>query len=266
MTSGLSPWASPHSYIGPRFLSSINTGTVPVDKEQNARSVREETAELASCLLSDGQAQPSPTFLQRARSSHHHGVGSDVSDDASTGEQARNRAAIVEVPEPPSPDAQDPESEAPAGPSVRANLLKGSPPRSIAQDHPHGSDSGEVGDNDQTWVGQQLDIHHTDAASEQTPLLSRVASGGRRSYTGDLEGQQMSQTKRPWISGLVEAGHKIEERMTHGVALAVNHRRWDRKALWHGAVVMPVFCLPAMAVGLLLNMLDALSYGLSVCF
>lgn len=150
-------------------------------------------------------------------------------------------------------------------PSVLANLLKRPPPQSIAQDHPHGSDNGEVSDDDQTRVGQQRESRHTDDASEQTPLLSRVASGGRRSYTGDLEGQQKSQTKRPWISGLVEAGHKMEERMTHGVAVAVNPRRWDRKALWRGAVVTPVSCLPAVAVGLLLNILDALCYGMFVC-
>ncbi|KAH6952304.1 sulfate transporter family-domain-containing protein [Ilyonectria sp. MPI-CAGE-AT-0026] len=150
-------------------------------------------------------------------------------------------------------EAREHETEAPAGPRP--------PPQSIAQDHPHGSDNGEVSDDDQTRVGQQRESRHTDDASEQTPLLSRVASGGRRSYTGDLEGQQKSQTKRPWISGLVEAGHKMEERMTHGVAVAVNPRRWDRKALWRGAVVTPVSCLPAVAVGLLLNILDALCYA-----
>ncbi|KAH7116399.1 sulfate transporter family-domain-containing protein [Dactylonectria macrodidyma] len=246
---------------------SVRESLLPVDRVYNARSVGQVTAELASCLLSDGQAQPSPAFLQRARSSYHEGVGSDASDDTSTGEHARNSATIVEVSEPPSPEAQEPETEAPAGPSVLTNLLKGSPPQSIAQDHPHGSDNGELGDNDQTRVGQQRDSHHTDEASEQTPLLSTVVSAGRRSYTRDLEGQQKSQTKRPWISGLVEAGHKMEERMTHGVAVAVNPRRWDRKAIWHGAVVTPVSCLPVaclsvVAVGLLFNVLDALSYGM----
>lgn len=206
---------------------------MPVDRVHNARSVGEDTAELASYLLSDAQAQSSPASLQRTRSSYHAGAGSDASDDPYTGEHARNSATIAEVSEPPSPEAQEPETEAPAGPSVLANLLKGSPPQSIAQDHPYGSDNGEVSDDDQTRVGQQRDSHHTDEASEQTPLLSTVVSGGRRSYTGDLEGQQKSQTKRPWISGLVEAGHKMEERMTHGVAVAVNPRRWDRKALWH---------------------------------
>ncbi|KAH7137858.1 sulfate transporter family-domain-containing protein [Dactylonectria macrodidyma] len=244
--------------------SFIHGSTVPVDRVQNVRSVGEDTAELASYLLSDGQAQSSPAFLQRARSSYHEGVGSDASDNTSTGEHARNSATIVEVSEPPSPGAQEHETEAPAGRSVLANLLKRSPPQSIAQDHLHSSDNGEVSDNDQTLVGQQRDSHHTNEASEQMPLLSTVASGGRRCYTGDLEGQQKSQTKRPWISGLVEAGHKMEERMAHGVAVAVNPRRWDRKALWHGAVVAPVSCLPVVAVGLLLNILDALCYGMII--
>ncbi|KAM6514061.1 hypothetical protein FALCPG4_015233 [Fusarium falciforme] len=240
---------------------SIRESLLPVDRGQNARSVREDTAELASYLLLGGQAQSSLAFLQRARSCHER-VGSDPSDDTPTGEHARNTVTTVEASEPPSPEAQEPETEAPAGPSVRANLFKGPPPQSIAQDHPHGSENGEVGGDDQTRVGQQRDIHPTDAASEQMPLLLRVDSGGKRSYTGDLEGQQKSQTKRPWISGLVEAGHKMEERMTHSGTVAINPRRWDRKALWHGAVVAPASCLPAVAVGLLLNILDALSYGM----
>lgn len=39
-------------------------------------------------------------------------------------------------------------------------------------------------------------------------------------------------------------------------------KTWDRQALWRNVVVAPVVCLPAVIVGLLLNILDALSYGM----
>ena len=37
---------------------------------------------------------------------------------------------------------------------------------------------------------------------------------------------------------------------------------WNRRRLWQNVVVAPVACLPAVIVGLLLNILDALSYGM----
>ncbi|KAF7545542.1 hypothetical protein G7Z17_g9097 [Cylindrodendrum hubeiense] len=233
---------------------------VPVDSVQNARNIREDTAELATYLLSDGQAQPSPAFLQRARSSFHEAAGSDCGDDSFAAEHARNSQTIVEVSEPPSPEAER-DNDAPAGPSVLANLLKGSPPQSMAQQQPPSPEYDEDDEDSQIEVQQRRGSHHTDAASERTPLLTRVTSAGRQSYTEDLEGQK-SQSKHPWISGLVGVSHKMEERMTHGVAVAVNPRHWDHKAIWNNTVVTPVSCLPAVAVGLLLNILDALSYGM----
>ncbi|KAH7114691.1 sulfate transporter family-domain-containing protein [Dactylonectria macrodidyma] len=237
--------------------SSVRDGLlVPVDSVQNARNIRKDTAELATYLLSDGQAPPSPVFL-RSRSSVHEVAVSDYGDESSIADHARHSTTIVEVSEPPSPEAER-DTHAPAGPAVLANLLKGSPPQSMSQHHPPETEHEEDDDGDRN---QSEPRSHTDASSERTPLLSRVTSGGRRSYTEDLEGQK-SRAKRPWISGLVEVGHKVEERMTHSVAVAVNPRRWDGKAIWHNTVVTPVSCLPAVAVGLLLNILDALSYGM----
>ncbi|KAH7112026.1 sulfate transporter family-domain-containing protein [Dactylonectria macrodidyma] len=240
---------------------SVRESLLPVDNVQNARSVRVDTAELASYLLSDRENQPSPAFLQRARSSFHEALGSDMGDDASIDDHTRNSETIVEVSEPPSPENRERNSEVPAGPSVLANLLKRSRPQSTGQNPPQGCDhDGDDDGDDHTRAGQSRDSYQ-DGASEQTSLLTMVASGDWRSYLGDLEGQK-SHTKRPRISGFVEAGHKVEERMTRGVAVAVNPSRWDRKALWQDTVVGPVSCMPAVAVGLLLNILDALSYGM----
>lgn len=77
-------------------------------------------------------------------------------------------------------------------------------------------------------------------------LLTRVSSGHRLSYGGDRERQKAKPERRPWFNGLVEVGHKMEERMAHSVAASVNPHRWG-KAIWQNAVVAPASCLPAVS-------------------
>ncbi|KAM6513889.1 hypothetical protein FALCPG4_015087 [Fusarium falciforme] len=141
----LEPFTAPH-----RRLSSSNCdlkivvyflcpSVVPADSVQNARAVREDTAELATYLLSDGQTQQSRVFLQQARISFQESVEPETEDDASTIKHAHSTHSIVEVSVPQSPKGRNGETEAPAGPSVLSKLLKKSPPQSIAQDQPHAS-------------------------------------------------------------------------------------------------------------------------------
>lgn len=232
-----------------------NICVAPVDSIQNARSVRQDTAELATYLLSDPKTQQNSSVLQRARVSYQDSIDSEVVDDSSTAENARSSKTILEVSEPPSPDGHEVDLDADAGPSVLANLLKRSPPQSIAPDQPNEQQEDDHGD-DHRGEQDQYRVSHTENATEQTPLLTRITSGGRRSYS-DLEGQK-SQSKASWFNGFVEVGHRMEERMS----VAINPKKWDRKALWNNAILTPTACLPAVAVGLLLNILDALSYGM----
>ncbi|KAL4730084.1 hypothetical protein ACLX1H_002114 [Fusarium chlamydosporum] len=233
---------------------SMRDSLAPVDSIQNARSVRQDTAELATYLLSDPKTQQNSSVLQRARVSYQDSIDSEVVDDSSTAENARSSKTILEVSEPPSPDGHEVDLDADAGPSVLANLLKRSPPQSIAPDQPNEQQEDDHGD-DHRGEQDQYRVSHTENATEQTPLLTRITSGGRRSYS-DLEGQK-SQSKASWFNGFVEVGHRMEERMS----VAINPKKWDRKALWNNAILTPTACLPAVAVGLLLNILDALSYG-----
>jgi SulP family sulfate permease len=227
----------------------------PMDSIQNARSVRQDTAELATYLLSDPKTQQNSSVLQRARVSYQDSIDSEVVDDSSTAENPRSSKTILEVSEPPSPDGQEDDLDADAGPSVLANLLKRSPPQSIAPDQPSVQHEDDHVDDHQAEQEQRR-VSHTEDATEQTPLLTRITSNGRRSYS-DLEGQK-SQAKSSWFNGFVEVGHRMEER----VSVAINPKKWDRQALWKNAVLTPTSCLPAVAVGLLLNILDALSYGM----
>ncbi|KAI1065680.1 hypothetical protein LB507_000286 [Fusarium sp. FIESC RH6] len=234
---------------------SMRDNLAPMDSIQNARSVRQDTAELATYLLSDPKTQQNSSVIQRARVSYQDSIDSEVVDDSSTAENPRSSKTILEVPEPPSPDGQEDDFNEDAGPSVLANLLKRSPPQSIAPDQPSVEHENDHVDDHQPEQEQRR-VSHTQDATEQTPLLARITSNGRRSYS-DLEGQK-SQAKSSWFNGFVEVGHRMEERMS----VAINPKKWDRQALWKNVVLTPTSCLPAVAVGLLLNILDALSYGM----
>jgi SulP family sulfate permease len=73
--------------------------------------------------------------------------------------------------------------------------------------------------------------------------------------------EQKPRARRAWLQGVVQGTHEVKDRVAHTVVVAVDPRRWDRKLIWQNAVLTPVSCLPSVAVGLLLNILDALSYG-----
>lgn len=236
---------------------------VPIDSALNARTVREDTAELASYLLSDGQTQRPQTFLQRSRSSVQDLFEPERVDTESTDDTTRSTQTIPELHEPPSPPDQ---AESEDGPSVLSNLLKKSPAVSEHNDGSNasgswvdGSDADEPTKAPAEPVRSRQSTGET-APTEQTPLLDRVTSIGESEYAVDLEGQKEHSVKR-WLSGLAESRQKVEGKVSKFFAVAVNPRSWDRRAMFQTAVVTPASCLPAVAVGLLLNILDALSYG-----
>lgn len=239
---------------------------VPIDSAQNARTVREDTAELASYLLSDGQSQPPQSFLQRSRSSVQDLFDSDQGEFDSTDDTSRTTRTIPELLEPPSPEDEPSEQDDPDnGPSVLSNLLRKSPAESEVNDDADASEpwSGESDVEDLPMPTERVRSRQNGeeaAATEHTPLLRHTTSGGAHEYAVDIEGQKERSVKT-WLSGLVESGHKVEGQVSHAFSVAVNPRNWDRKAIFQTAVVTPASCLPAVAVGLLLNILDALSYG-----
>jgi SulP family sulfate permease len=248
--------------------------TAPVDSAQIARSVREDTAELASYLLSDGSTQRRPSFLQRNRPSSQEGLALEFGDaDSTDGSVRRSSGTILEVSEPPSPEEQEDgertgEGE---GPSALANLLRRASPPSSLQDHTNIPQARvENVDADQTQSSPIDETPHRPEAaateiSEYTPLLGRRTSGSGDSTSVDLEGQK-TQARARWLRGLAERRQKAEHHVIRIAKIASSPRSWNGKAIWETAVVDPVSCLPAVAVGLLLNILDALSYGESLTY
>ena len=177
---------------------------------------------------------------------------------------SRNADTIHEVPEPESPEAHDePSDEVESGPSILANLLKRSPPQSGVVNTPEDRKPQPELAKPEASISKQPELERQESreATENTPLLPRASIDSTASKTVDVEGQ--GSTKTPWFRRAVEKGQKFEAGAVHVVSVVANPARWDRKAIWQNGVVDPVSCLPAVAVGLLLNILDALSYGTS---
>lgn len=187
-------------------------------------------------------------------------LSSDGEGEDSTGyeQPSSTTEAILEVSEPPSPEPLADNGE--DGPSVIANLLRKSPPESATEDSAveSGDDDGDI---ETVRVDSRRRKHSATSerhsVSENTPLLYRTASHpeGR-----DLE-EQKPKARRAWLQGMVQGTHDVKDRVAQTVGVAVDPRRWDRKLIWQRAVLTPASCLPSVAVGLLLNILDALSYG-----
>lgn len=259
----------------------------PVDSVQSVLSVREETAELASYFLSDKKDGRSPSFLARARphSSHSRQEPTAVVYDSEVAEGSGARSSSDTIEEVSEPSSLETVTEAfPAGgPSMLTNLLRKTTPDGrylgvpkadqVHEDHAM-SDSDD--DHRSRRKGSSFSDNHSsingDAAeylSETAPLLSTTSHQSRQSYGAgvdshrnlDLEGQK-SRRPKPWLAKTTHSLRKAKCQVSNAFRIARDPKCWDRGALWRNVVVAPVACLPAVIVGLLLNILDALSYGM----
>lgn len=263
----------------------------PVDSAEYARSVREDTAELASYFLSDKTGSRSPNFFNRPRSQSSvlrreasiHGAVSDDEDDTDRLNAGASSDTIVEVSEPPSPNDDDDDGDGDEvqedeGPSVLTNMLRRSPPESYQEQHipPRAPYKGR-----EPAAMSPLDNRHTRAryesntlwspeedimaeeATENSPLLRSRSHTSSRQQSGngvsnadevDIEGQK-APGPRSWLAERVSCVHGLAKK-------ASSPKGWNGKAFVHMLVLEPVKALPAVFVGLILNILDALSYGM----
>ena len=151
-----------------------------------------------------------------------------------------------------------------------ADLLRRSPPSRSPPDEEEGDDNVTQGEEENEIDSHQGRLIITSSgvkmdATERTPLLGKDLPfethhpdwiRGQR----DLEGQDIRRRLSwPKLRNVIlwpkEKGYDI-------VRVVANPKTWDGKAIWENAVMTPVGCLPAVILGLLLNILDALSYGM----
>lgn len=173
---------------------------------------------------------------------------------------------IQEVSEPVSPETGHPGYKSP-GTSILTNMIRKSPPEVYPPNEEGRSDTEPEGeDNDRHFSQQRLIVTPNGVkvdSSERTPLLGKYSTGSPHpDYIHgepDIE-RQAFQRKASWpkFRKLISWSRKNG---IHALWIVANPKSWDRKVIWGKAVVEPIGYLPAVILGCLLNILDALSYG-----
>lgn len=100
---------------------------------------------------------------------------------------------------------------------------------------------------------------------ENTPLLPRERLPSYRKQRYDAGGELESQPKPAPRQGILNRiGHHYPSFRAVGKAsrIVANPKRWDMRQVASTVVYQPVKALPSVFLGLLLNLLDALSYGI----
>ena len=207
-----------------------------IDTPQQApEEVREDTAELATRALSD--------------------VGNSAANQPQT---------IQEVSEPNSPPEGSSRSVSPhrsLQASALSEMIRSMPQQS--EEAVHDEEDASTDTDDQlgpVTVGDAI----ISQPHEGTPLIGKQTNehhnAPSQGHLWDLEGLLLVPRKK--LSGI---SHRISRTFHHAVDLthkAASPSIWNRRSLWRNLILTPVGYVPAVLLGLLLNILDALSYGM----
>lgn len=178
-------------------------------------------------------------------------------------------SVIEEVSEPASPE-YGPQSYRSPGTSVLTDMLRNSPPqRSPPNEEADsaGSDTADDGDDEESRISEERMIITSNGVkvTEHTPLLRRESQvqHHRPNYLSGEHDLEAQPTRR--VASWPKVDEIVSKQLRKGRrALQVirNPKKWNKKAIWENAVVHPSGYLPAVILGTLLNVLDALSYGM----
>jgi SulP family sulfate permease len=227
-----------------------------VDAAQySSQSVREQTAELASLAVSDAESTLPGTALPAP------------SDNGSPGSDTYRPDRLYKKPCPTDsfrPDvvaeaseSESPTSGLPSRPSSSAltEMMRNSPPN--GDDPPRNDTAADTASGAPTST---IGVESESEDHEQTSLIPKSSRAkDRHSYgtLGDVESQRaFDQRATQNIFSVTYAKLRKSGR------LLLSPKSWDRRTIWREGVVHPVSLLPAVFLGLLLNILDALSYGM----
>ena len=199
--------------------------------QYSSDGLREQTAELASFALSE----------------HNSYLGSSPPSSPRPGDEGHPEA-IEEVSEPVTPES----SHADGDPSVSALTM-------MIQDSdspPNGHGRSE--DTDKTLFERTSSPPYEEQpdVDERTSLLSNRKASAAYGDLSDIERQHESRRfpKARWRAPVARL-RACFYTMTHP-------KTWSARAIYQEVVQHPVKLLPAVFLGLLLNILDALSYGM----
>lgn len=249
----------------------------------SSTGVRQETAELASLALNANHSHPPdaahfPPSLDTSRQRRHSSENA-VTEEDEVGQEGGENAYLDprndwQAPERPEAGGDFESITPPAtGSSALTQMIRspvvgsledrvsggdGNDDDSRVNDHDDNGDSG--GDNDEPDAlrgGEAATVADEPQGSqtEQTALLSKVGRGYGTS-AGDVEGQCVS-NNRPRSTP-----SKAIAEIARCSRLLCSPKSWNLREIWHNGVVHPISLVPSVFLGLLLNILDALSYGM----
>ena len=232
-------------------------------------SLRQDTAELASRALSNitpVDEQSPAQGLSQTRTQH-----SDSYFPQDLGRtESHNDGKLSPVGE---ADGEDPGTPSlPNIPTASAltEMIRNSPPDSPGEEYTAAmkdipSETTSLRSRAPSITLTEAGVESEERITEQTSLLQKTPSKDRPKDYGsaldsDLEGQDKVYKS---VRGNLAQTFRRGLRRSRRVAFVIVHpKAWDRKEIWKHGVREPVGVLPAVFLGLLLNILDALSYGM----
>ena len=252
--------------LGKPFSCDILTFlAAPVDLAHNISSgIREETAELASWALSDISSIRSGTSPTRPHASAFNNAAANPDpsirgrlDHESLTRHESNESShpdvIREVSEPASLE-RIPYSNRSPGTSILTELIKNSPPTeetSPATEEDFAFDSSGI-----TPVVISRGI--ISQPHERTLLSLKKNQVSSYGSIHDIESQTVH---KRLVSKLRSDLTWSIEYVYSSMGIFMNPKSWNRQAIWENGILQPASYVPPVILGLLLNILDALSYG-----
>ena len=230
--------------------------------QHTSQGVREDTAELASIALSEivsSRSGQSPV-QHEGGSSGQSETGNLAFDRLSyrTSNESSRPDVIREVSEPSSVHSR-PSSR--PGRSALTALIRNSPPSDTAETDSEEDSLDGAGIHPVTVQEGIISQPH----EETTLLLKRAVSSTTRvtpyGTVGDLEGQKPLSTMSKTAVKLKDTLRKWKARFERPIRTVGNPKSWDLHTVWVQVIRKPASYIPSVILGLLLNILDALSYG-----
>lgn len=272
------------------MLTQIQTEPI----QYSSSGVRQQTAELSSSFLSDSelpqrlgaqnrfsqasQASQATSNFRNSFDSTSQGnrpnssdwqqnrwsVESDIQPSESTPQKAPPRPeAIAERSEPVSPEASPPKGSPPQV-SQLSELLSSPEGKQSSKDKRKQSSAKQPRPASMvpSFIVSEAD---DDEATEESPLLQRERTASLRKSLDDddrddVEGQLVRRTGT-WHQ-INHAYPSLKKVVVDTYRTASNPKSWDMHKVADTVVVQPALVLPAVFLGVLLNLLDALSYGI----
>ncbi|KAK2809956.1 hypothetical protein FQN50_003370 [Emmonsiellopsis sp. PD_5] len=238
------------SFYHRSFRGSLDAG------QYSSQGVRERTAELASLALFNGEPERAdkPAVEPSTDASQNLAMpdGDQNVFNRSVGAQSHRPAPIAETSESQSP-ASTSQPSPKFGTSALTTLIRASTP----------SDNGGESTEEllpEDFSHPALTISHDSTAqdAERAPLIRRVSPTKSRDYgttPHDAEGQSLRDKHVGKFQSIYAKGSAWCRQFP-------NPKTWDRQTIWRKGILYPTSLIPSVFLGLLLNILDALSYGM----